>query len=127
MRIKSYFAKSVDEAMVQARAELGTDALLLNTRKAAGEAGKPESYEVVFGTVEAVTPAVPTPVRALHAPTGAKDPQKDSAPSSERQVGDLPHHSVKSFQMQWRRSQPAKGGFGILCKSEWALTAKRSR
>jgi len=65
MRIKSYFAKSVDEAMVQARAELGNDALLLNSRKS--EPGKPENYEVVFGTMDAVAPvavpqAVPPPI-----------------------------------------------------------------
>ena len=34
MRIKSYFAKSVDQAMAQAREELGAEAMLLNTRKA---------------------------------------------------------------------------------------------
>jgi len=34
MRIKSYFAKSVDLAMAQAREELGPEAMLLNTRKA---------------------------------------------------------------------------------------------
>src|SRR5580693_3409640 len=61
MRIKSYFAKSVDEAMVQARAELGNDALLLNTRKSEG--GKPENYEVVFGTVDAVAPPALPQVR----------------------------------------------------------------
>jgi flagellar biosynthesis GTPase FlhF len=52
MRIKSYFAKSVDEAILQARAELGNDALLLNTRRSEG--AKAEHYEVVFGTPDAV-------------------------------------------------------------------------
>ena len=33
MRIKSYFVRSVDEAIAQARKDLGEDALLLNTRK----------------------------------------------------------------------------------------------
>jgi flagellar biosynthesis protein FlhF len=49
MRIKSFFAKSVEEAIAQAREELGSEALLLNTRKLAGEAGKSAGYEVVFG------------------------------------------------------------------------------
>ena len=36
MKIKSYFAKTVDEAISKARVELGSEALLLNTRKLAG-------------------------------------------------------------------------------------------
>lgn len=48
MRIKTYFVKSVDEAMSQARLELGNDALLLNTRRLM-QAGKPNGYEVVMG------------------------------------------------------------------------------
>lgn len=51
MRIKSYYAKSVDQAMAQAREELGDEAMLLNTRKA--PAGHPSgmNYEVIFGVV----------------------------------------------------------------------------
>ena len=37
MRIKSYFAKTVDEAMAQAGAELGADAMLLSTRQIDGQ------------------------------------------------------------------------------------------
>ena len=44
MRIKSYFVKTVDDAIVQARAELGDDALLLNIREAAA------GLEVAFGS-----------------------------------------------------------------------------
>src|SRR5260221_8658177 len=51
MRIKSYFARSVDQAMTEARAELGPDALLLNTRRLAGN-GNPSGYEVVMGLPE---------------------------------------------------------------------------
>jgi flagellar biosynthesis protein FlhF len=48
MRIKSYFAKSVDDAMLQAREELGDDAMFLSSRKALPESGQ-AGYEVVFG------------------------------------------------------------------------------
>ncbi len=51
MKTKSYFAKSVDEAIAQARAELGSEALLLNTRKVS-EPGKPVGYEVVLSLGE---------------------------------------------------------------------------
>ncbi len=33
MRIKSYFADSVQEAIEKARVELGPDAMLMNTKK----------------------------------------------------------------------------------------------
>jgi flagellar biosynthesis protein FlhF len=71
MRIKSYFSKSVDEAMNQAREELGSDALLLNTRKVmGGEPGHSGGYEVVFGITEA---QAPEPVR--QAPAAIPAPQ----------------------------------------------------
>ena len=53
MRIKAYFGKSVDEAIAQARHELGDDALLLNTRKVPGQAGLRGGYEVMFGSADA--------------------------------------------------------------------------
>jgi flagellar biosynthesis protein FlhF len=60
MKIKSYFAKTVDEAISKARVELGSEALLLNTRKIA-EPGA--GYEVVMGVAgSAPAPAaVPMP------------------------------------------------------------------
>lgn len=57
MRIKSYFVKSVDEAMAQARTELGGEALLLSTRKLDPQPGSQAAYEVVFGCVETTEPA----------------------------------------------------------------------
>jgi flagellar biosynthesis protein FlhF len=52
MRIKSYLAKTVDDAIAQARQELGHDALLLNTRKVPGQGSSPSRYEVMFGCAE---------------------------------------------------------------------------
>ena len=49
MRIKSYFANSVQEAIENARAELGSDAMLLNSKKTEWELRSLGSYEVVFG------------------------------------------------------------------------------
>jgi len=61
MRIKSYFVKSVDEALAQARAELGEDALLLSTRKSGDE------YDVVFGSPGEGEAAPPAPRAARKA------------------------------------------------------------
>jgi len=49
MRIKSYFADSVQEAIEKARLELGPDAMLMNTKKTDFELRALGSFEVVFG------------------------------------------------------------------------------
>ncbi len=46
--VKSFFAESVQAAMERARVELGTDALLLDSREAPPEAHHLGAYEVVF-------------------------------------------------------------------------------
>ena len=48
MRIKSYFARTVEDAMGQARQELGAEAMLVQSRRAPPEARHLGEYEVVF-------------------------------------------------------------------------------
>lgn len=48
MRIKSYFAPAVEDAMAEARQELGEDAMLVKTRRAMAEARHLGEYEVIF-------------------------------------------------------------------------------
>jgi flagellar biosynthesis protein FlhF len=50
MKLKSYFANSVESAMSLAREELGPDAMLVNSRKASLETRHLGAYEVVFVT-----------------------------------------------------------------------------
>jgi flagellar biosynthesis protein FlhF len=75
MRIKSYFAKSVDQAMAQAREEMGPEAMLLNTRKSPPDQFDGGGYEVIFGLAEETPEVVgsgpqiaATPAAALFAP-----------------------------------------------------------
>ncbi len=49
MRLKSYFADSVQEAMNKARVELGPDAMLVNSRQTGEDLRDLGCYEVVFG------------------------------------------------------------------------------
>jgi flagellar biosynthesis protein FlhF len=58
LQIKSYFARSVQDAIEFAQNEMGADALLLNSRPAPPEARYLGEYEVVFGRYpeEAPTP-----------------------------------------------------------------------
>src|SRR5579872_1421048 len=48
MKIKSYFARTVEDAMAMASQELGPEAMLLNSRKALPESRHLGEYEVVF-------------------------------------------------------------------------------
>src|SRR5437868_12397771 len=68
MKIKSYFAKSMDEAINKARVELGSDALLLNTRRIP-DSGSGAGYEVVMGVAGGTTNReVSAPIREVPAP-----------------------------------------------------------
>ena len=56
MRIKSYFAKSVTEAMERARLELGPEAMIIASNKTAGDSARLGAYEVVFGLADQPAP-----------------------------------------------------------------------
>ena len=62
MRLKSYFAGTVEAAMSEAASELGDDAMLVYSREAPPEARYLGAYEVVFAlpTEEAAPPAADT-------------------------------------------------------------------
>lgn len=62
LRVKSYFARAVQDAMEHARREMGPDALLLNSRPSPPEARHLGEFEVVFGSYPETRPAeVPAP------------------------------------------------------------------
>ncbi len=65
MRVKSYFVANPAAALAMARQELGTEAVLLETRKAPPEAAHLGAYEVVFG--------LPGPNGAGRPPAGESD------------------------------------------------------
>jgi flagellar biosynthesis protein FlhF len=50
MKLKSYFAATVEAAMNMARLELGSEAMLVSTTRTAGETRHLGEYEVVFAT-----------------------------------------------------------------------------
>src|SRR5579872_3257126 len=50
MRIKSYYALNVEDAMAAARQELGPEAMLVNSRRTLMEARHLGEYEVIFAT-----------------------------------------------------------------------------
>jgi flagellar biosynthesis protein FlhF len=77
MKIKSYYALSVEDAIAMARQELGPEAMLLNSRKTLPEARHLGEYEVAFATQmsagetpEAFAAAAPEPLLAATPPAG---------------------------------------------------------
>jgi flagellar biosynthesis protein FlhF len=131
MKIKSYFAKSVDEAIAQARVELGSEALLLNTRKIADAGpGNSAKYEVVMGVdgtgpvrepaaaapASARTSAIPAretapPPRAIPVNRGEPTPRPEATSEMEKlraQMDELQSLLVRSAKNSWaaQRSVP---------------------
>src|SRR5271156_6166707 len=47
MRLKSYFADTIEDAISQARREMGSDAMLVNSKRSGAEARHLGAYEVV--------------------------------------------------------------------------------
>ena len=64
LRLKSYFAPTVEIAVAQARTELGPDALLVDSRPAPPEAAHLGRHEVVFAVGDAVAPGAEAPPSA---------------------------------------------------------------
>ncbi len=84
MRMKSFFAPSVQDAMEQARQEMGPEALLVNSRKAPPEAQGLGEYEVVF----AILPETPDAQPAKPSPAPA-DPVIGELARLRNQVHDM--------------------------------------
>jgi flagellar biosynthesis protein FlhF len=63
VKLKSYYADTVEAAMALAGKELGQDAMIVASRPAPAEACRPGEYEVMF----AVPPATPMPERKTDA------------------------------------------------------------
>ena len=83
MKIKSYFANTVEDAMAMARQELGPDAMLVNSRKSSPDARHLGLYEVVFVTDVPATEEEESSMTGL----GTKRPPVDDRLT--QQVGEL--------------------------------------
>ena len=103
MRIKSYFAESVEEAMDRARVELGSEAMLMNTKDTDAEFRHLGRYEVVFGLAFAdIGPAAPQNAPALSAATGRPDTLSLEIADLRRQIETVQRSmSRQSFHMRW--------------------------
>jgi len=94
MRMKSFFARTVEEAMEQARQEMGPEALLVNTRKAPPEARALGEYEVVFAVLPDDEPAAtqsaqPAQSAASQPAASSPDPVAQELAGLRKQVEEM--------------------------------------
>jgi flagellar biosynthesis protein FlhF len=73
MRIKSFFSSSVEQAIQEARQELGPDAMLITSRRSSPESRSLGAYEVVFGLQTPATRPSARPTAAHAADAHAAD------------------------------------------------------
>lgn len=65
MRLKSYFVHSVEEAIQQAKSELGSEAMLVDAKSLAAQSGNRARVEVIFAAptqAPAAPPVISTPI-----------------------------------------------------------------
>ena len=85
MRIKSFFASSVDAALCEARRELGPDAMLIESRRSSGESRRYGEYEVVCAVTN--TAGAGSPAR-----------NRDTATERPRQDRQIEARSAAGFE-----------------------------
>lgn len=103
MRIRSYFANTVESAVERARQELGADALLISVRAAKPESAYLGRYEVVFGVAGA--PEAAAPVAAPPAPPAPAPPDFSAGLAELRAQIETLHRAVLRPS-----AQPAEAG-----------------
>lgn len=122
MRIKSYFAQSVQEAIEKARLELGPDAMLISSKKTGPEQGRLGAYEVVFGLSQENFPA-----NAASSKAAASATKPESSDGLVRELADLRkqienvRRSVSRQGYSRRTGTQALGEFDEL--HEWLMAA----
>jgi hypothetical protein len=78
IRVKSYFANTVEEALVLGRQDFGDDALLLESKRTREGEEHLGAYEVVIGCPRSDAPASPTPAGPMPADEPATRPANDT-------------------------------------------------
>ncbi|HSM77712.1 MAG TPA: hypothetical protein VLT57_08810 [Bryobacteraceae bacterium] len=105
MRIKSYFASTVEGALSEARRELGPDAILIESRRSATESRRLGAYEVVCALAAPKPGAPGTAARPGQEPAAEQDgipPSqglRSSGPAAGRTSEQLSHlnDSISAF------------------------------
>jgi flagellar biosynthesis protein FlhF len=132
MRMKSYFAPTVQDALEQARQEMGPEALLVNSRKAPPEAQGLGEYEVVFAILPEGTDGQPprpstaeTPDRVERA---AEDPVLRELMRLRKQVEEMGSSlsGINAHAASWAVPTPEFAEvFSRLMENDFSLAVAR--
>jgi flagellar biosynthesis protein FlhF len=109
VHVKSYFAASVPDAIQVAQAELGSDALLLNSRPAPLEMRHFGALEVVFGVYGDKRPeSGAAPASATPATASAPEERNNEIGELRRKMDQIHNFLVRSSAATPHRSRPAR-------------------
>ncbi|HTM49340.1 MAG TPA: hypothetical protein VL285_11680 [Bryobacteraceae bacterium] len=130
MRLKSYFAGTVESAMCLARQEMGEDAMLVHSRRSLPEARHLGAYEVVFAASQdpALEAAAARTALPLQSPKAEPVPEAPSPGLSaemaemRRQLARISAQVSRSAGRGARRSSPAPNP--ALEELEYALASQ---
>jgi len=128
MKIKSYYSRSVEEAMATARGELGADAMLLNSRKAPIQARHLGEYEVVFATLAPGEEMGETSAPASATPPPASDRLATDVAELRKELEGMRRALTRTAYapQQWAGvSQDASDAFATLSAAEVASDLAR--
>jgi flagellar biosynthesis protein FlhF len=108
MRVKSYFARTVEDAVATARQELGPDAMLLNSRKALPESRELGEYEVVFATDLPAESATTAPSQRTTPSRNGHDRLSDDVADLKRELAGMRRALTRSAfgSSRWLAESP---------------------
>lgn len=122
MRLKTYYADSVQAAVRIAKMELGNQAVLLGSKQAQGEGDS--RYEVTFGTTESAPETVDAPTGRPHWKRFTPRELADHPESAEPQVEAVEDNEVLAGDLEW---QKLKSRIDDLCRIIRAEAPKPNR
>src|SRR5690349_21117212 len=120
MKIKSYYSRTVEDAIASARAELGPDAMLVNTRKAPIQTRHLGEYEVVFATLpqgsETVGEQTPGTLDAPSVPPALSDRLSNEVAELKKELEGMRRVFTRTaYAPQWPgASQDGAEALGLL-------------
>jgi flagellar biosynthesis protein FlhF len=119
MRIKSYYSRTVEDAIAAARQELGADAMLVQSRRTVAETRHLGEYEVVFVTDVPAPPDAAEPPYGESAPPAAADRLSTDFCDLKRELEAMRRALTRSAYAPLER----RGSPPDVCDAYAALTA----
>ncbi len=120
LRVKSYFTSSVEAAVSLARQELGSEAILINSRKTPPELRHSGEYEVVFGVAPEEAPE-PRKQRSSARTLPPPEPPSGAGPASFHTVSKellLLRQKLSAVERTLSRSAPLASA-GLLASQQF--------